>query len=750
MSPSPHHSSTPRMGNHWPIAVILGLFLALGVVYSVVNPLFESPDEVWHYEYVRWLVEGHGLARPEEVGTAPWHQEGSQPPLYYLLAAAITAPIPTDNAEQVIRYNPHAIVGQADSFGNKNIMVHGGADAWPWQGVALAAHIARLFSVLLGAVTVLAAYGAALAVFPSRRAIAATAAALVAFNPQFIFLSAAVNNDMLVIAASAGGVWLAMHLLGRAEPPSWWQLALFGALAGVAAASKLSGLALTGLAGLTLLILAWRRRSFTDLIRWGLLVGAVTLVVGGWWYLRNVYLYGDPLGLKAMFDILPRRSEPPTVAELLARTQGVWRSAWAVFGWFNVIAEPWLYSFYTLLSLVGLLGLTIVWPLRWWLHKRRGRGDVLSPASGWQFVVLVVWIVVIFLALLSWAQMRYPQGRLLFPALSAAAVLLAFGLSNWLPQRFHKASALALATGLFVIAMIAPFRWIAPTYAAPPPLAASATIPNRLDVEFGGVIKLVGYSISGSELIPGEAVHLTLYWQVLQMPTEDYSVFVHFTDDAGIIQAQRDSYPASGSLPTSDWQPGAIYADEHLVQIPTTASAPAHYRITVGLYDFDSGARLPVGDGDSLPLGSLPVLPRVGENGIPNPVHINFDDQIALIGFQLDRQVLHPTDMLTLDLWWQALSAPKTDYVIFSHLVLQPDAVWAGKDAPPQDGAAPTSAWRPGDIIPDQHRLTLPAEAPPGVYYVEIGIYDPANFERLPVNFSTEGVVLGRVKVETK
>jgi len=197
------------MRGHWPIAVILGLFLALGVVYSIANPLFESPDEVWHYEYVRWLVEGNGLARPEEVGTAPWHQEGSQPPLYYLLAAAITAPIPTDNAEQVIRYNPHAIVGQADSFGNKNIMVHGEADAWPWQGVALAAHVARLFSVLLGAFTVLAAYGAALAVFPGRQALAVTAAALVAFNPQFIFLSAAVNNDMLVIAASAGGVWLA-------------------------------------------------------------------------------------------------------------------------------------------------------------------------------------------------------------------------------------------------------------------------------------------------------------------------------------------------------------------------------------------------------------------------------------------------------------------------------------------------------------------------------------------------------------
>ena len=100
---------------HWAVTLILGCYLLLAAGYSVINPLFESPDEVWHYEYVRWLVEGNGLPAPEDVGHAPWHQEGSQPPLYYLTAAAVTAPIPTDNADAVIRYNPHAAIGQAES-----------------------------------------------------------------------------------------------------------------------------------------------------------------------------------------------------------------------------------------------------------------------------------------------------------------------------------------------------------------------------------------------------------------------------------------------------------------------------------------------------------------------------------------------------------------------------------------------------------------------------------------------------------
>ena len=99
------------------LVLLLAAYLMMAVTYSVVNPLFESPDEIWHYEYVRWLAEGNGLPEPEDVGHAPWHQEGSQPPLYYLTAAALTALIPTDDAAEVIRYNPHAAVGQADAFG---------------------------------------------------------------------------------------------------------------------------------------------------------------------------------------------------------------------------------------------------------------------------------------------------------------------------------------------------------------------------------------------------------------------------------------------------------------------------------------------------------------------------------------------------------------------------------------------------------------------------------------------------------
>src|SRR5262245_38246809 len=125
----------------WLTAGLLAGFVLLAGVYSVVNPLFEAPDEVWHFEYVRWLAEGHGLPRPEGLASPPWRQEGSQPPLFYFFAAALIWPLPADNAALLARYNPHAAVGEADSLDNKNMMAHGADEDWPWRGTVLAVHL---------------------------------------------------------------------------------------------------------------------------------------------------------------------------------------------------------------------------------------------------------------------------------------------------------------------------------------------------------------------------------------------------------------------------------------------------------------------------------------------------------------------------------------------------------------------------------------------------------------------------------
>src|SRR5688500_7256814 len=73
---------------------LLLAYLVLAVIYSVVTPIFEVSDELWHYPMVQYLAT-NGFSLPSPSPDALWRQEGGQPPLYYLAAALLTAPIDT-------------------------------------------------------------------------------------------------------------------------------------------------------------------------------------------------------------------------------------------------------------------------------------------------------------------------------------------------------------------------------------------------------------------------------------------------------------------------------------------------------------------------------------------------------------------------------------------------------------------------------------------------------------------------------
>lgn len=184
------------------------------------------------------------------------------------------------------------------------------------------------------------------------------------------------------------------------------------------------------------------------------------------------------------------------------------------------------------------------------------------------------------------------------------------------------------------------------------------------------------------------------------------------------------------------------------MQIPATAPAPQRFKIDVGLYDFATGERLPVNGQDQLTLGYVNLTPHTSGDGLPNPVHINFADQIALVGFDMDRRVLQPGETLELTLWWEVLAEPKTEYTAFTHLVLPPGSVWAGVDKALPGVAGAPSGRQTGQRVVERYRLSLPKEAPGGTYFVEIGLYDPKTQDRLTVDSSDAGVSLGYVSVK--
>ena len=92
-----------------------------------------------------------------------------------------------------------------------------------------------------------------------------------------------------------------------------------------------------------------------------------------------------------------------------------------------------------------------------------------------------------------------------------------------------------------------------------------------------------------------------------------------------------------------------------------------------------------------------------------------------------------PDGQVTLLARWQALRPIDQDYTVFFHAVGPDGSRWGQQDTMPlKTGKLPTSSWQPGQIIEDQYRLTVAADAPVSSdYRYLLGLYQWQTGERL-------------------
>jgi 4-amino-4-deoxy-L-arabinose transferase-like glycosyltransferase len=724
------HKTRRDRAEQYAIWALVLAFVVLAGVYSVVTPLYEASDELWHYPFVKNLADGRGLPVQDPTNPGPWAQEGSQPPLYYALAALISRSVAEDDPARVLRPNPHANIGAVMPDGNANMALHTAVESFPYRGTVLAIHLVRAYSVLLGAVTVLFTYAIGMELLPDRPALALAAAGVVAFTPMFLFISGSVNNDNLVVALATVALWQMLRLVRLGPTAPRW--ALLGATIGLAALTKLSGLALVAPAGLALVWLTWRRRQQWRMALWGglCIVGGVALLAG-WWYYRNWRLYGDPLGLNVFLTIAGRRAVRPSLVELLGEWSSLVKSYWGVFGGMNVVPPEWFYGLLNGLAILALLGLALEAGRRL-VHRRWP-----DPEALFRFGLVALWPVIVMASLVRWTMMTMAsQGRLIFPAIASISYLLVLGLGAWAPRRRALPGLVAMAI-MAVLAGWTPFGVIAPAYAPPRLLteAEVAAIPERLDLQVGEGMELLGYRLDATEVRPGDDLAVTLYWRARARMDRDYSVFVHLLDQNGIKIAQRDRYPGRGLFPTTLWRPGDAIADTYFVHVPENTFNPNRLTLEVGLYVL-RGERLPIRDREGRAVGDAVRLPEVrlhaeARDGIANPLAVNLSGKARLVGYDLARTALPAGETLDLTLFWKPLEALASGHRAFAVLRAWDGAVWVG--AAGRSVTEAGRAWQPGQVITDTLSLVLPPDMPPGEYYVDAGMYAGAASQRLSV-----------------
>lgn len=129
---------------------------------------------------------------------------------------------------------------------------------------------------------------------------------------------------------------------------------------------------------------------------------------------------------------------------------------------------------------------------------------------------------------------------------------------------------------------------------------------------FGHEIRLLGYALNVSEVQVGGPARLVLYWQALSEIDREYTVFVHALDPLGQIVAQWDAMPRANEYPTTHWLVGRVVDDTHLLALPPGLAAGG-YRLAIGLYNWQTGERLPIEqlDGTRVPDARLILEPPI-------------------------------------------------------------------------------------------------------------------------------------------
>lgn len=707
--------------------VISLAYLALSVTYALATPPLESSDEFIHYPVVQFIQTHFALPVLDPVDPGLWRQEGAQPPLYYLLMAALTAGIDTSDLSHIHRLNPHAFIGNPDQIKNKNLIIHNPArEHFPGRGTVLAVYIIRLASIGLGLGTIWLTFRLGkLLISPE---VGLFAAALTAFNPMFLFVSAAVNNDSLAILLGHLGLYWLIKLDRETPDPGryWWPYARLGLVFGLGMLTKLSLGGLLGLAGIMLAWRAWQRGEWRFLFVGGVVTALTATAVAGWWFVRNWLVYGDLTGLDAFIAVMGRRESPLTLAGWIDEFGTFYRSFWGLFGGLNVAAPEIFYMMTNLLALLATAGL-----IYWLWPKRRAWPIGLG--------LLLAWIAVLFVLLVRWNVVYTSfQGRLIFPALGALNILWATGLLTWARPVWRSRLAVSVAGLLALAALLLPWITIRPAYAFPEPVTAVPTNVQFGPVTFNadaGAIQLIGVEMESGQSVTAasDPVKLVLYWQSVAPVTKDYLSSVHLLGREYESIGSVNRYPAWGMIPTSRWQAGQIWRDEYHVYVHKNAAAPSQLRVSVSLYDSEAGQPLPA----TWPDGTAVDLLLVGEPArlaaesarVPTPqtaLNIPFAEGITLAGYDLI-----PGDPVKLTLYWQANDTPAQDYTVFIQLLDAGQVQVAGADAPPVNNFYPTSLWRAGDLIDDAHLLDLPADLPSGDYTIRVGFYDPATGARL-------------------
>jgi hypothetical protein len=144
------------------------------------------------------------------------------------------------------------------------------------------------------------------------------------------------------------------------------------------------------------------------------------------------------------------------------------------------------------------------------------------------------------------------------------------------------------------------------------------------------------------------------------------------------------------------------------------------------------------------------VIDRWGRKFTEPPINqrleANFANQVRLLGYDLGLNRAEAGGGIPITLHWQGLDWMGDDYTIFIKLLAADQAVHGGRDRLPGEGYR-TIYWAPGEIISDPFGVPVDANAPDGIYTLNLGLYKQVDGQAISLPLVQGGQIVNATSV---
>jgi len=249
-----------------------------------------------------------------------------------------------------------------------------------------------------------------------------------------------------------------------------------------------------------------------------------------------------------------------------------------------------------------------------------------------------------------------------------------------------------------------------------------AEVRNLLRADMSDGLQLLGFNLAGTTYSHGDTLLLTLWWQSTSMLGTDHLARFRLLDSKKSV-VWEDERPILPGHPTAHWQAGEVNRAIYRLTMPADLAGGEH--------------SLQAGTKDRLiSLTMLHIVPREHRYDIPpmqQSLGVPFAQGITLLGYDVQAPMVQPGKTITVTLYWQTKQQIATSYKVSVQMLSVDLRIMAQDDSIPVRWTYPTTAWLPGEVITDEHVLTITSGAAPGGHTLIAVLYNEQSAQRLRV-----------------